>query len=499
MNDPLRFYQKGDDDVPVFLTSNPDPGDVARLNMLQEKIDFEEALMDRMYQRGVPPLRFEEEHNPRAVPVFRENIAVPVRHYHPEIDPSSYHILAQHGTDSVPAMLTPHEAVLNVGAADILGRDKIRELNAMGQQQMYQQGTEDANMTNPLEYEKGTEDVEDNFWRRLFDISGFAHREMERMRAEARANPPLPTGGLHFLFGGTGAEPTQQQYYDPLLPGNRSHPVYRYQLGTDRVWSPIWDPNDPRLRDTPLNEPVPPTTAATEPEPAPEPAPAFTKHELARDRTGWSPFDLATLPLSAYTPGRGDPKMEGGFRTATPGVPMYTYEMWKRGEAPYVTAAITGPGARPQPGSLVYRQIGNEIVPTRPTDRGPGVPGDPFKYDIAYENPAYATNYPYQGQTGAYGYGGSTQQYAAPTTYAARGGGFEPMAATGAAAKPEGFDYKSFGGALTKIGQSYADQAEASIKQAQSEGMTLLNSSNPYINQDPLALIRSIMQFRGGG
>ena len=35
-------------------------------------------------------------------------------------------------TDSVPAMLTPHEAVLNVKAADLLGRDNIARLNAAG-------------------------------------------------------------------------------------------------------------------------------------------------------------------------------------------------------------------------------------------------------------------------------------------------------------------------------------------------------------------------------
>lgn len=37
-------------------------------------------------------------------------------------------------TDVVPAMLTPHEAVLTPIAAEILGRDKIRQLNDMGNQ-----------------------------------------------------------------------------------------------------------------------------------------------------------------------------------------------------------------------------------------------------------------------------------------------------------------------------------------------------------------------------
>jgi hypothetical protein len=338
----------------------------------------------------------------------------------------------QQGTDSVPAMLTPHEAVLNVGAADILGRDRIRMLNAMGQRRMYQQGTEDANMANPLEY---------------------------------------------------------------------------YQLGTSDVWgAPIDDPNDPRLRDIPLNEPTLPTTIAPTTAAVTEPAPAFKKREIGRERDTWSPSELTNLPLSAYTPGRGDPEMEGGFKTATPGAPMYTYEMWKRGEAPYVTAAITGPGARPQPGSLVYRQIGNEIVPTRPTDRGPGAPGDPYKYDIAYEDPAYATNYPYQGQTGAYGYGGLTERYTAPTSYAARGGGYSPMtepafSQAAETSKPEGFDVAGFGKSLGKLGASLADEGEALVKQGGATGWALLNSGwgNPYVNQDPLAFVRAFMQFGGGG
>jgi hypothetical protein len=39
-------------------------------------------------------------------------------------------------TDTVPAMLAPHEAVLNKAAADILGRGLIAALNAQGVKQM---------------------------------------------------------------------------------------------------------------------------------------------------------------------------------------------------------------------------------------------------------------------------------------------------------------------------------------------------------------------------
>jgi hypothetical protein len=39
-------------------------------------------------------------------------------------------------TDTVPAMLAPHEAVLNRAAADMLGRGLISALNARGVKQM---------------------------------------------------------------------------------------------------------------------------------------------------------------------------------------------------------------------------------------------------------------------------------------------------------------------------------------------------------------------------
>jgi hypothetical protein len=39
-------------------------------------------------------------------------------------------------TDTVPAMLAPHEAVLNRAAADMLGRGLIAALNTQGMRQM---------------------------------------------------------------------------------------------------------------------------------------------------------------------------------------------------------------------------------------------------------------------------------------------------------------------------------------------------------------------------
>jgi hypothetical protein len=65
------------------------------------------------------------------------------------------------------------------------------------------------------------------------------------------------------------------------------------------------------------------------------------------------------------------------------------------GQAPYVTAAASNKALY---GQTFNRAIGGETVPLRVTDYGPGVRG----LDIAYQNPAYATNYPFQGGGGGY-------------------------------------------------------------------------------------------------
>jgi hypothetical protein len=105
----------------------------------------------------------------------------------------------------------------------------------------------------------------------------------------------------------------------------------------------------------------------------------------------WDSLNLMQLPLSAYTPGQGDAKMEGGFETAT-GAPVYTFEMWQRGEAPYVTGATS---QKNPTGAMVYRTLGDLRVPVKITDYGPGVKG----IDIASSNSKWANNFPYQGAT----------------------------------------------------------------------------------------------------
>lgn len=112
-----------------------------------------------------------------------------------------------------------------------------------------------------------------------------------------------------------------------------------------------------------------------------------------------SPFDmfnLLQLPLSAYSPGQPvilpgrTSSIEGKFETAS-GAPVYTYEAWLRGEAPYVTGATN---QKNPTGQLVYRTIGDRQVPVRITDYGPGTKG----LDIATSNKDWAADFPYQGQ-----------------------------------------------------------------------------------------------------
>ncbi len=61
--------------------------------------------------------------------------------------------MKKRNTDTIPAMLSPHEAVLNRKAADLLGRDKIKKLNAKGnameRSRKYQGGTDDVPVAHP--------------------------------------------------------------------------------------------------------------------------------------------------------------------------------------------------------------------------------------------------------------------------------------------------------------------------------------------------------------
>lgn len=210
----------------------------------------------------------------------------------------------------------------------------------------------------------------------------------------------------------------------------------------------------------------------------------------------WDPLHLAALPLSAYTPGQGDPSMEGGFETAT-GAPMYTLESFLAGESPYVTGATN---IKKPSGALVYRKIGDQVVPVRVTDYGPGVKG----LDIATTNKKWATNFPFQGQRDVFtpeaysafaanaprpgqdgmGVGTFASKMGAGVTPAATAvaGGTGPMSTwqdygkvltnQGAATKAGA----AVGSALSGIGQAIASQTQAGNQQA----LAMLNRKSPF-------------------
>jgi hypothetical protein len=100
--------------------------------------------------------------------------------------------------------------------------------------------------------------------------------------------------------------------------------------------------------------------------------------------------DLNFAPLSAYSPGKGNRRMEGRFETSS-GDPMHTFESFLRGHSKYVTGATND---HRNIGKTVMRHIGNRLVPVKITDFGPGVKG----IDIPFENPHFARSFPFQGQ-----------------------------------------------------------------------------------------------------
>lgn len=211
----------------------------------------------------------------------------------------------------------------------------------------------------------------------------------------------------------------------------------------------------------------------------------------------WDPIQLAALPLSAYTPGQGDPSMEGGFQTAT-GAPMYTMEAYLKGDAPYVTGATSmkNPG-----GQLVYRKVGDQVVPVRITDYGPGVQG----IDIATANKKWANNFPFQGSRDVF----KPEEYQAFVASAPKpnqdglgvgefasriGAGSQPIvSATPGGTGPMSTwqDYgkalttqqtagaagSAIGAALSRIGQGVAQQGQQGMQQAMA---MLQHKSSPF-------------------
>jgi len=128
---------------------------------------------------------------------------------------------ARGSTDTIPAMLTPHEAVLNVHAANILGRDKIAALNRAGNKLANVRGGYSSfiPLSKPLSAFRGVQHFQVGVTDTLFPPGS------------AGANEPLPPAGPQVQINpptaGVTNDPVQLQVinrlgYDPSMPQNRT-------------------------------------------------------------------------------------------------------------------------------------------------------------------------------------------------------------------------------------------------------------------------------------
>lgn len=195
--------------------------------------------------------------------------------------------------------------------------------------------------------------------------------------------------------------------------------------------------------------------------------------------SAWDPFDLSQLPLSSYTPGQGDIAMEGKMETAS-GAPVYHLEDYLAGNAPYVTGATN---KKNPSGQITYRTVGDNVVPVKITDYGPGVKG----IDIASSNSKWAKNFPYQGSKDMTLLSGpaispTNQSSGSPTPYPSpvSGGSYAFGTGSNPGAMSTGMDYAAakasgnavasagagIGNALSQIGQAQARQGQVGTQQA---------------------------------
>jgi hypothetical protein len=115
--------QGGEEEVPYPMRLPPEGAEAARADEQEYRDRMLEQLDEAMRGRGVPPLRSllqgEEYRDPEGKRIHGGNVP-------------GFQLMAGKGTDTVPAMLTPREAVLNRNAAELAGRGKIERLNRQG-------------------------------------------------------------------------------------------------------------------------------------------------------------------------------------------------------------------------------------------------------------------------------------------------------------------------------------------------------------------------------
>lgn len=102
------------------------------------------------------------------------------------------------------------------------------------------------------------------------------------------------------------------------------------------------------------------------------------------------PSSVGGVKLTSYTPGQGDPKMEGGVLAAD-GKPAYTMEQFHAGKAPYVAVAMD-PQSPWRGKYLRSKKFPNTLF--KVTDTGGAFKGKGLaRMDIAFSDPLKAKSF----------------------------------------------------------------------------------------------------------
>jgi hypothetical protein len=369
----------------------------------------------------------------------------------------------QRGTDSVPAALTPREAVLNRNAAELAGRQRIAALNAMGNMlaqrgvdlptQRFQEGTSDA-------YYRGTASV--------------------RIPTPHIAKFPVP-----------------RPAYTLPKPPPYSPPTFRFQYGASDVANPLADVrigyldelSDPRVAaqlyslthqevgrqgsaaqqafmETVFNRAAArgKTLAETINDPHYYPAASLRAATLKpEDLAGYRAIAMNVAQgsnVSNYATGNasGSVGFAGGPETFRAGGERFGIEGKDRGWAPTSAAAATLP-ASPAPVSPVAAAAGSL----------PG--GQPYVPGGATQVPTQWANYPGVGYV--------------PKAIPVASSSVSPQLASGV-----GSALGSLGQGIAQMGQAQAQAAAQRMAQARAN----VPLSNPLLEQyaaDPLAPLRA--------
>ncbi len=295
------------------------------------------------------------------------------------------------GTDSVPALLTPHEAVLNRKGADIIGRGNIQKANAMGNMmESYQRGTSDVGRDDRADL---LLDTENTFYGGGHAVPSptptpvprryqYGTTDVSRRGMDYTASPPAMTSGAQGFggaptasMGGTGntsfnSIPTNgssgnTQYFVPGSPGGYQPPSYG-GTPTPAGTNPNINVTAGSKGTSPLSTPIPDLRYA--------------------DPNTLKQLDISNL---IYSPQRG------GYITAA--------DEARNSSGMYYNRQIQGGASGNQTAAAYYNYIGG--LPTQPV----GTPALRQLYNATGTSPAAGPSFnsilgsPYKGP---YGFGG---------------------------------------------------------------------------------------------